>query len=171
MLSHVRSFALTLPFLAFALGCGSNAEKVVAVKGQLTKGGAPFSPKEALKKPLPPGDAGVRVVFKRADGPKAGEEFGSNVDAESGKFEAVGAAGTGIPPGKYTVSVYLGAYGSDDAPKGKPGATGIPPTGGGAPDEMSGNTSMGKAVATLEVTIPPEGKADLTIEIDDKKGK
>jgi len=160
MSSRLCSLLLAVPLLVLTSGCGSDSEKTVAVKGQLTKGGSPFSPKQASNKPLPPGDPGVRVVFKRADGPKIGEEFGSKVDNESGKFEAIGATGSGIPPGKYTVLVYLGAYGVDDGPKGKSGPSGPAPIPG-----------QGKPTATVEVTIPPEGMTDLTIEIDDKKAK
>jgi hypothetical protein len=73
-----------------ALGCG----RTVKVKGQLTKGGKPFTTKDR---------ALVQMIF-HPDGGEAVDTYPATVNAD-GTFEVVGKEGKGIPPGKYRISV------------------------------------------------------------------
>jgi len=102
-------------------------------------------------------------VFKRIDGPKA-EEFVAVIDQSTGAFEVKGFDTPGVPPGQYTITVYL------EVPKPNAGPPKAPPVDQLPIGEPPGGV-LGQAATTREVTIPPEGITDLNVEIDDNKAK
>jgi len=158
---------LLAPVMGLLVGCGTPAEKTVTVKGRLTKGGAPYTVKEATGgKSLPPGDPGIRMQFVRTT-TKGEETFNGAVDGNTGSFEALGVTGKGIPPGKYTVTVFAGAYGAESERPSGGGGGGAPPVAGGG---SSGETfsMQGRPVHKQDVDIPDAGTTDLVIDI---KGK
>jgi hypothetical protein len=71
------------------------------------------------------------------------EQFDAAVDGSTGTFVARGNAGKGIPPGHYTVTVTVGAFGMDSGKDGKP-------------------------LHKQDVDIPDTGATDLVIEIRGK---
>lgn len=151
-------------------GCSSGV-KSVPVRGKLvTKAGTPFRLELPPGQMLPPGDPGIRVKFIRGDeaGQRLDSQFFASVNAEEGTFEIPGNNGKGIPPGKYLVTVSVGAAGGtkDDGkkPGGRPG--GGPPAGG--PPGAGAPSMDGKEVTRTEVTIPEGGTTDLVIEVDVK---
>lgn len=121
--------------------CGGSGPKVVAVKGKLLNNGQPVKPAG----PTPPGDPGVKIeLFTLKPDNTLGESFNAAVTPADGTFTVPGA-GKGIPPGKYRVSVHVGAYGMPDALKG----------------EFSRDRSP------LTVTIPDKA-ASLTVDVGKK---
>lgn len=95
-------------------GCGKS-DRVVKVKGRVIKGGSPVT---VNTEGLPPGDRGLRVGFIRVGADKP-EEFYATVDPAAGTFEVPGQDGNGIPPGRYQITVEMGAVGAADQLKGK----------------------------------------------------
>ena len=153
------------------VGCaGTSEEPTVPVRGKILKGGLPFSPQSMIKGPLPPGDPGAKIVFKRMGGSKAGEEFHGTIDPNTGDFEVPGNTGKGIPESRYQVTLYVGAFGvSEEKPSGRSGPPGAaPPIGGGGGSTGEG-LSLGKQVFQDEIEIPAGGKTDIVLEIDKKK--
>src|SRR5206468_6318521 len=134
---------------------------------KLVKGGVPFTSKEANGgKPLPPGDAGIRVKLTRTGG-SGEEDFDVGVDGNTGTFEAIGKAGKGVPPGHYKLSVYAGAFGAN-AGAGKGGGGGPPKGGppiGGAPSIGGTGDMLGKPIHTQDIEVPDAGVTDLVIDI------
>jgi len=119
----VRSFALAASAFAIAVllaGCGSRggvAEGRTKPVGRVLDNGLPI---KAKTDNLPPGDPGMRVIFIRLGGVKAGEETEAQIiSAADATFELIGADGKGIEPGKYRVAVTLGPFGSADQLGGK----------------------------------------------------
>ncbi len=159
----VLLFVFAAPLFA---GCGESGPKDVPVKGKLvTPGGAAFHDKRPADKPLPPGDPGVRVKFTSLE---AGSEPGqprpsylANIDPDTAAFDVPGPQGKGIPAGKYRVTVYVGAAGESAGSESPP--SGVPP---GVENAGEDNPGLdGREVARTEVTVPPEGATDLTIEV------
>jgi len=97
---------------------GCEADPRLQAKGQIVKGGAPFTvPEEEY----------VRIVFHPipADGRRAANTYVAIYDNRDGRFRVVGADGRGLPPGRYRVSVererkrkdlFKGAYDADRSP-------------------------------------------------------
>jgi hypothetical protein len=160
----MRSLLAILPLVTFlATGCGgSSGTKTVSVKGRLVaKDGTAFKLQRPGNQPLPPGDPGIRVKFTRVGETPPGEDasYNASVNGEDGTFEVPGKANKGIPPGKYLVTVAIGAAGE---------LSGKGPPKGGPPG--SGAPSMdGIEVAKKEVTVPDDGVSDLTIEVSPKQ--
>ena len=111
-----RGFAVLL-CCAFVL-CGCEADPRLQAKGQIVKGGVPFTVPE---------DEYVRIVFHPipADGKRATNTYVAVYDNRDGRFKVAGADGRGLPPGKYRVSVeherkrkdlFTGAYDADRSP-------------------------------------------------------
>lgn len=154
---------------AFVLGCDSGP-KVVTVKGKLTKGGQPYKlERVAGADPLPPGELGVRVLFRKVGGGDNYESY-AVLDAAAMTFSVPGYDGKGIPPGDYEVIVMAltgerpKAPASGAPPGGMSGPPGVrPPGSGGPPSDMV--PTEGKEVAKMKVTIPDTGKTDLVIEV------
>jgi len=131
--------------LAAAVGC-SSGPKVASVKGQLQDNGAPLKVSTAG---LPPGDKGIRVEFVQLkEGGGAADKHSATVSPEDGTFTVPGPKGNGIPPGKYRVSVYRGAFGTGDVYKG----------------------TFGESNSPLTADIPPTG-ANLLIDVGTKQVK
>jgi hypothetical protein len=151
------------------LGCGGTSEEpTFPVRGKILKGSLPFSPQSMIKGPLPPGDPGAKIVFKRMGGSRAGEEFHGSIDPNTGDFEVPGNTGKGIPESRYQVTLYVGAFGvTEEKPSGRSGPPGsAPPIGG---ESSGGGLSLGKPVFQDEIEIPAGGKTDIVLEIDKKK--
>jgi hypothetical protein len=104
-------------------GCNSGQPRAtegnVIPKGRILKNGLPLKPTGGTGGLLPPGDAGLQVIFIKIGTIDAGTEIAATIKDESGTFELIGNEGKGIPPGKYRVAVYLGPAGSADELKGK----------------------------------------------------
>ena len=140
------------------LGCGGTSEEpTVPVRGKILKGGLPFSPKSMIKGPLPPGDPGATIVFKRKGGSRDGEEFQGTIDPNTGDFEVPGNTGKGIPESRYQVTLYVGAMGTPEEQR------------GGSESAREGGLTFGKQVFQDEIEIPAGGKTDIVLEIDKKK--
>jgi len=99
--NHFVLALLIVPVLASA-GCGESSNGVW-VTGKVLKGGAPY---------VPPQGQVVYVTFvglEIQDGSgktiPSGEPFQAEVDQANATFSVPGAAGRGIPPGKYRVAV------------------------------------------------------------------
>jgi hypothetical protein len=93
-------------------GCGKSTG-LVKPKGKIIRNGAPLI---VNTEGLPPGDRGLHVVFSRQDGDKGKEEYPTKVDVATGTFEAVGQNGKGIPRGKYSITIQLGAMIAKEEP-------------------------------------------------------
>jgi hypothetical protein len=107
-----------LVLCAIALcGCSSGDRKLKA-KGQIVKGGVPFTV---------PADEYVRVTFypMPADGSPPRNSYVAEYDKNDGRFTVVGPDRLGLPPGKYRVAVeherkrkdlFDGAFDADRSP-------------------------------------------------------
>lgn len=100
---HAARFLLLLsgPLCLAVAGCGSGAEKVVRVRGNVTDAGRPLDVEGR--------DIGVgmvKVEFYRIgeDGTQSTDPEGTVADAD-GNFDVPGPNGNGIPPGKYRIAV------------------------------------------------------------------
>ena len=88
-----------LPFavlcIVIAAGCG---ERRMNIKGRIVKGGSPFTVKD---------DDFVRLTFipVMADGKPALTAYIADVNNRDGTFKALGADLSGIPRGKYRITV------------------------------------------------------------------
>jgi hypothetical protein len=84
--------------LLLAAGCGGGNGHIAA-RGTVTKGGQPFTLGEG---------EGVRIIFAPESG-SAGEgkydSFPAEYNGADGTFVVRGKDGTGLPPGKYSVSL------------------------------------------------------------------
>ena len=99
--------ALTLP------GCGGPR---VTPGGRLLDKGQPL---QIPQQGLPPGDPGVRVIFLPMEPEKEGTaQQPAVVNVQDATFTVPGNDGRGIAPGKYRISIALGAYGTPDKLKG-----------------------------------------------------
>lgn len=173
-MNRILVVALISAGSVFAAGCGGGGAKNVPVKGQLITKDGPFKAQRPGGHALPPGDPGIRVKFTPAEAPPAGEDsfYYASVNPDDSTFDVPGKRGKGIPPGKYTVSIAVGAAGEPSAaakapPKGPPG--GMKQPGGGGPPGGSSPSMDGVEVARKEVTVPDEGDLNLKIEIEIKK--
>lgn len=112
---HPAWLSLRLAVALLLSGC-SAGKPVVSVSGRLLNNGEPLAiPTQGL----PPGERGIRVGFLSA--PQQGqlpESFFANVNPADGTFTVPGNEGRGIPPGKYRISVSVGAMGQADQLKG-----------------------------------------------------
>ena len=81
-----------------ALGCDGSSR--IKAKGSILKDGQPFRTGEG---------EGLRIVFAPLD-PPAGtqyDSFAAVYDPDDGSFEVVGKDGSGLPRGKYRISLQL----------------------------------------------------------------
>jgi hypothetical protein len=80
------------------VGC-SNSPNIKA-KGRVLKGGQPFTTQ--------PGE-GLRIILAPMAAPATGQydSFAAEFDPSNGSFRVRGKDGTGLPPGKYRVSLQL----------------------------------------------------------------
>jgi hypothetical protein len=98
--------ALSLP------GCGGGGGNKLRVKGRLLDNGQPLKvPTEGI----PPGDRGIRVTFyPMFEGEETPDPEVAVVNPDGATFEVPGKDGKGITPGKYRISIQLGARGRPD---------------------------------------------------------
>lgn len=103
MLRWLSTGLVVLALLA-CCGCGggSEAEKVVAVRGKVTRGGQTLT--------VAGEEAGlgyVQVQFYRIDdaGAQSTDPASARVSTADGSFQLAGHGGQGIPPGKYRIAV------------------------------------------------------------------
>ena len=94
-----RSFLMITFALAALVGCGS--DEYVRVRGSFTKGGKAVFADEAKDQWLQ-----VTLIALGPDGKSIINAYGANV-ADNGGFDVPGPDGTGVPRGKYRVSVAL----------------------------------------------------------------
>jgi hypothetical protein len=93
-----------------SLGGCRKGPATVKVHGKIVQDGQPYQWNTAG---LPPGDPGINIGFIPNDGAEAGEIVYAKV-APDGSFEVPGFKGNGIPPGKYRITVRVGAAGRAD---------------------------------------------------------
>ena len=108
----------TFLFFCLWLLCGCGGSGKLKARGQILKGGAPFTvPEEEY----------VRITFHPipADGQRATNTYVAVYNHSDGRFTVVGADGNGLPPGKYRVAVeherkrrdlFKGAYDAEKSP-------------------------------------------------------
>src|SRR5262249_12972261 len=80
------------------LGCDGSSR--IKAKGSILKGGQPFRTGEGEE---------LRIVFAPLD-PPAGtqyDSFAAVYDPDDGSFQVAGKDGSGLPPGKYRISLQL----------------------------------------------------------------
>jgi hypothetical protein len=124
----MRALTTVALFLAAVVtaGCGGGKKEEagnVVVKGRLTKGGNPYILDESeIKMPkgthgLPPGVAGANsalsITFYSMDSKGS---YTAKTNASAGTFEVTGDTGSGIPAGRYKVSVTAKLGTSPDTP-------------------------------------------------------
>jgi len=103
---------LTVAWLVLLLGVGcQETKKKYPLQGRLMENGAPLQVKTAG---LPPGDKGIQVNFHQMGEGGNKEVFPATVNPADATFTVPGLDGKGVPPGKYRVSVSLGAFGTPD---------------------------------------------------------
>jgi hypothetical protein len=95
----MRRFRCLLPCLLIAfvgVGCGSQ----IKAKGRVVKDGAPFQPGE--------GEA-VRIFFVPLDPPQGTtyDSYAGEFNNQDGTFQIKGKDGSGLPPGKYRITMQL----------------------------------------------------------------
>lgn len=101
--------------IVFAAGCG---ERRMNIKGRIVKGGSAFTVKD---------DDFIRLTFipVMADGKPALNAYIAEVNNQTGTFKALGADLTGIPKGKYRITLahernrrdlFGGAYDGENSP-------------------------------------------------------
>jgi hypothetical protein len=125
------------------IGCGS-AEKTVAVRGSVQKGGKPYT---FTTQGLPPGDTGFRLEFTAQTAQGAGERFSAAFNAADGTFKVSKANATGLPAGTYRISLHRGAFGGTD--------------------EFKGAFSAEKTPLKVEIPASASG-VEITIDLDAK---
>lgn len=134
--------------LAILAGCGGGP-KYVPVKGRLVDNGQPVKPSAKLPPGatrLPPGDPGMKMEFITVKDGKAGESFGAAMNPSDATFTVPGPKDKGLAPGKYKVSIHVGASGSPDALMGAFTADRTP----------------------LVVDIPDKAQANVTVDVGKK---
>jgi hypothetical protein len=91
-----RYLLLCLLICLVSMGCGNSQIKA---KGRVLKGGAPFQPAE--------GEA-VRIFFEPLDPPQGSyDSYAGEFNNKDGTFQINGKDGTGLPPGKYRITLQL----------------------------------------------------------------
>jgi hypothetical protein len=128
-------FILALSFL----GCPA-AKPAVPVSGKLLNNGNPYT---LQLQGLPPGDPGIRLGFhKQGDGDAPPEIVYALIQPSEGTFTL---PGRGLAPGKYKISLSVGAMGK--------------------PDQFQGAFSEAKTPFLVEITGPSE----VVIDVGTKK--
>jgi hypothetical protein len=96
----MRGIRYLLPCLIICLvsaGCGTSHIKA---KGRVIKGGEAFRPGEG---------EGVRIFYEPLDPPEGSSynSYAGEFNNEDGTFQIKGKDGTGLPPGKYRITLQL----------------------------------------------------------------
>jgi hypothetical protein len=115
-MTFLQRSAILICCLGFLSGCGGDGK--VRPRGQVLKGGAPFT--------VPEGEY-VRLTFHPivAPGQRANNTYVAEYNRSDGRFTVVGPDGNGLPPGKYRVAVeherkrrdlFKGAYDAETSP-------------------------------------------------------
>ncbi len=143
MFSLTRSAAVSLLALGTLVGCGggSSGPQLVPAKGKVMRGGQPL--------------ANVVLQFI----PEKGQLSAASTNAQ-GEFTLYGPGGKeGAIPGTFKVTVacpFNPAAGSS--------GDGSAPTPNASPCSLPAKYSV-PDTTTISVTIPPEGKSDLVVEV------
>lgn len=133
--------------LVWVVGCGS-AEKTVAVRGSVLKGGKAYT---FSTQGLPPGDRGIRLEFIAQSSQGAGERHSAAYKADDGTFKVSKGNTTGLPPGMYRISVHRGAFGGTDEFKGV-----------FSPEKTPLKVEIPASASSVEVTIDLDAKTVTT---------